>query len=255
LPEEIDDKSKIKQKELEAEAPFEATVIGDKGYIALNDENYVQVFDINTCTPSEKITLPASGASSIKASGDTLLVVLQRLENYMATKPGLLVRIKASTKSIIDEIPLNFYNPQSSILSNGKLYIPSIDDWFSFANSGIEVVDLATGTTDVLITSEQLGGGAYGIALDEKNQIIYAVVYEEWGSLPVKPINLSNKTVESALPNIVDASGGLVFDNVAKKLFIGDSNLKIYDPATKITTAVSQGANVLPPYSLAIVRW
>jgi hypothetical protein len=262
LPEKLCDKGAIKQNLLDAQAPYEAAVIGNKGYIALNDEDYVQVFDIGTCTPSGKINLPIFGAnaSSIKASGDTLFVVLQRLENFSATKPGLLVRIKASTETIIDTIQLKFYNPSSSVLSNGNLYVSSqkynVDYSVDLEKSGVEVVNLVTKTSEVLATGIQLGGGVYGIALDETSQVLYAVVYEYWGSLPIKPITLSSKTIETALPGITDASGGLVFDNIEKKLFVGDnSGLKVYNPVTKTTTAIYEGANALPPYSLAIVRW
>jgi len=143
---------------------------------------------------NEKIDLPISGtgASSIKASGDTLLITLQRLENWSATKPGLLVRIKASTKTVIDTIQLNFYNPSSSVLSNGKLYASlqgayNEDYSIDVTKSGIAVVTLATGISEVLATGTQLGGGAGDIALDEASKILYA------------------KSIGNALPNILNA--------------------------------------------------
>jgi hypothetical protein len=265
LPKKICNESPVKQNSLDAQYPYEAAVIGNKGYIALNDEDYVQVFDINTCTPSEKIKLPISGAnaSSIKASGNTLLVTLQRLENWSATKPGLLVRIDAATKNLIDTIQLKLYNPHSTVLNNGKLYVSSqgvYDVAPSYAvdltKAGVEVVDLAKGTTEILVTGTQLGGGANGIALDEVNQTLYVSVQVVYTNQPVKPVNLANKSVGAALPNIADSFSGLVFDEVGKKLFVGDnSGLKVYSPETRITTAIDEGANALPPYSLAIVRW
>jgi hypothetical protein len=266
LPKKICNASTIKQESLDAQYPYEATVIGSQGYIALNDEDYVQVFNTSTCTPSEKINLPISGAnaSSIKASGNTLLVVLQRLENWSATKPGLLVRIDATTKELIDTIQLKFYNPHSTVLGNGKLYVSSqgsynpLDNYsIDITKAGVEVVDLAKGTTEVLVTGTQLGGGANGIALDEASQTLYVSVQVAYTNQPVKPVNLANKSsVGAALPSIADSFSGLVFDNVAKKLFVGDnSGLKVYSPETKITTAIDEGTNTLPPYSLAIVRW
>ncbi|MDR2555871.1 MAG: hypothetical protein LBC64_10655 [Fibromonadaceae bacterium] len=263
LPQSIGDTSQIKQKRLEADYPYGVTVIGNKGYIALNDVDYVQVFDVSTCTPSEKIDLPISVAnvSTIKASGDTLLLTLQRLENWSATKPGLLVLIKASTKAVIDIIPLNFYNPSSSILSDGKLYISlqgayNEDYSIDVTKTGIEVVDLATGTSEILATGTELGGGAGNIALDEANRILYASVSVTWGSAPVKPINLTAKTVGNVLPDIINASGGLVFDKEGKKLFVGDrsSGLIVYDTALKKTTIIGNQDPNLPPYSLAIIR-
>jgi hypothetical protein len=265
LPKKICNASAIKQKSLDAQYPHEAAVIGTKGYIALNDEDYVQVFDISTCTLGEKINLPISGAnaSSIKVSGDTLLVALQRLENWSATKPGLLVRINANTKNLIDTIQLKLYNPHSTVLNNGKLYVSSQGVYdtnppyaLDFTKAGVEVVDLAKGTTEILVTGTQLGGGANGIALDEANQTLYVSVQVVYMNQPVKPVNLANKSVGAALPNIADSFSGLVFDEVAKKLFVGDnSGLKVYNPETKKTTAIDEGTDALPPYSLAIVRW
>jgi len=252
------------QERLEADNPYEATAIDNKGYIALNDADYVQVFNISTCAPSEKIDLPISGAnaSTIKASGDTLLITLQRLdENWSATKPGLLVRIKASTKTLIDTIQLNFYNPSSSVLSNGKLYVSSQkynDDYsIDLEKSGVEVVDLAKGTSEVLATGTELGGGANDIALDEALQILYVSVYAYYGSAPVRPINLRNKAIGVPLEGITDSFAGIVFDYKSKKLFIADaSGLKFYDPSLIYPTIpIDEGENALPPYSLAIVNF
>jgi uncharacterized protein (TIGR02145 family) len=268
LPGKIGDESTVKQFSLNAQFPYEAAVIGSNGYIALNDNDkkYVQIFNINTCTLGETIDLPAASAASIKANGNTLLVVLQRLNNSLvATDPGLLVRIDATSKALIDTIQLKYYNPHSAVLGNGKLYISSQgtynDDYIASVDvtkAGIEVVDLAKGTTEVLVTGTQLGTGGNSIALDEANQVLYVSAYVQYKNVLVKPINLLSKTVGVALPNITDASGGLVFDDVQKKLFVGDrasmgGGLKFYNPATSTTTSVNGTA--LPPYSLAITRW
>jgi len=214
----------------------------------------------NDDSPPFSVTFDYSAnASTIKASGDTLLVTLQRLENWSATKPGLLVRIKASTKTVIDTIQLNFYNPSSSVLSNGKLYVSSQkyneDYSVDLAKSGVEVVNLATGISEILATGTELGGGANVIALDKSSQILYVSVYEYYGSAPVKPIDLSSKSIGIALPDIADSFGGLVFDDENKKLFVADaSDLKIYNTVTKVTTSVDQNTATLPPYSLAITN-
>jgi hypothetical protein len=260
-PQSIGDASQIKQESLEADNPYEVAVIGSKGYIALYDVDYVQVFDVGTCTPNEKIDLPITDAkaSTIKASGDTLLLTLQRLDvNWSATKPGLLVRIKASTKTLIDTIQLKFYNPSSSVLNKGTLIVAS-SNWGT-GNEGIEVVDLVTKTSEILATGTELGGGVSDIALDEASKILYASVYVGIGNSPVKPINLTTKAVGNALPNISDASGGLVFDKEGKKLFVGDrdkgsgSGLKVYDPVANTTTTIGNQNPIRPPLSLAIIR-
>ncbi|MCL2208355.1 MAG: hypothetical protein FWB90_09755 [Fibromonadales bacterium] len=236
--------------------PYEIAVIGNKGYIAMYDLDYVQEFDPATCLLGEKIDLPIiqANAVSIKASGDILLVIAQRLEFYAATKPGLLIRINASTKALIDTIQLNFYNPGSSVLSNGKLYISSVDDYFSFANAGIEVVDLAAGISEILVTGAELGGGANYIALDEANQILYVSVMDSDYNTPVKSLTLSNKAISADLPGIISSFGGFLLDSETGRLFIADATgLKIYDTASQ--QAISVSGDALPPTSLAIARW
>ncbi|MCL2284571.1 MAG: hypothetical protein FWC26_14750 [Fibromonadales bacterium] len=240
--------------------PSEVVVIGNKGYIALYDLDYVQEFDPATCALGEKIDLPIieANAASIKASGDTLLVIAQRLEFYSATKPGLLIRINASTKTLIDTIQLNLYNPGSSVLSNGKLYVSSQkyndDVSIDLEKSGIEAVDLKTGNSEIIAIGTLLDGGVSNIALDEKNQILYASVYVAYGNAPVKSITLSNKAISIALPGITDSFGGLLLDSETGRLFVADSDeLKIYDTASKQTTAAAGDA--LPTSSLAIARW
>ncbi|MCL2208524.1 MAG: hypothetical protein FWB90_10625, partial [Fibromonadales bacterium] len=105
-----------------------------------------------------------------------------------------------------------------------------------------------------IATGTQLGGGVSSMALDEKNQILYASVYASYGNVPVKPVTLSNKTIGAALPSITDSFGGLLLDSETNRLFIADAeDLKIYDTASKQIIAVS--ANALPPVSLAIARW
>ncbi|GBU25670.1 hypothetical protein R83H12_02325 [Fibrobacteria bacterium R8-3-H12] len=183
----------IKQVKLDDENPYEVVVIGNKGYMVLWDTHYIQEFDPSPsrCSPTGKIPLPelpplqegntsiaSRNPASIKASGDTLLITMQRLEwkpgATMApnTPNGLLVRINATTKTTIDTISLKLWNPSifgSTAISKGKLYIPQNGLWdpgmnlLDLEQAGLEVVDLATGTTEVLITGSELGGAVQAI--------------------------------------------------------------------------------------------
>lgn len=273
------DENAASEQSLEANAnPYDIAFIGDKGYIAMYDLNYVQVFNVNTCALGNKINLPtgATHAASIKANGTTLYVIAQRLNGWTADKPGLLVRINANTGAKIDEIELKLWNPHSSVLSNEKLYVSSVgvyvEDNTYFENypasnkNGIEVVNLAAGTSSVLKDGTALGGAASFLALDEVNQILYATIYDyDNFEEPVIPIDLSDGTPGNSLPDIEHSdfwgNGGLFFDDEDKKLYVGHasnpSGLKIYNPATKKTIDVGgTSAPTLPPYGgMAIVRF
>jgi hypothetical protein len=268
----IGNEKAIKQVRLKGKNPYEAVVIGGKGYMVLWDTDYIQVFDPGACTQTDEIPLPEfPNPNSIKASGDTLLITMQRLEwDNMGMSPktpkGLLVRINATTKTLIDTIQLKLYNPHSTALSKGKLYIaqnglydPNME--IIVDGAGLEAVDLATGTTEVLIAGSELGGGIQSIALDEEEQIMYISVYREWRDAPVIPFDLATKKAGDPLPNVTDSFGGIKFDDVARKLFIGERDLnefglKVYDLATKTTIPIRDNSKYpLPPYSQAIARW
>jgi len=268
LPEKIGDIESMVQQPLGiATNPSHLTVIGNKGYIAFNFTNYLQVFDINTCALGDSINLPIESseawASATAASGNTLLVVLQRLEAYEALNPGLLVRINTDTKKVMDTIQLKLYNPQAIALNNGKLFVASLD-YNDPAKGGIEVVDLSGGKSEILFTGTELGGnGVSSIALN--GTTLYATVTEfdaETFSVvaSVKPINL---TTDEAGAKILgaDEPTELLFDEKTGKLFIADraygkEALKIYNTASgSVTTVTSKGEAALPPYSLAIARW
>jgi hypothetical protein len=183
------------------------------------------------------------------------------------TPPGLLVRMKTSGE-FIDTISLKLHNPFGPIiLNNGKLYIPQNGLWDHSMNlldnsmAGLEVVDLATGETEVLISGIVLGGGLQSLALDEENQILYLFVYREWTNAPVIPFDLKTNTAGEPLPNVVDAFGGIKWDDVGKMLFIGERELnkyglKVYNPATNETIKIRDDTKYpLPPYSQTIERW
>jgi DNA-binding beta-propeller fold protein YncE len=193
---------------------------------------------------------------------------MQRLnEASEAMEPGLLVRLQASTGKVIDQIELLYRNPAQGLLHNGKLYVASLRynapydpaNEVDLANSGIEVVDLATGTTESVASGAELGGGASSLALDAKNSILYASVYAMWGSVPVKPIALAGNTVGEALPKVVDAFNGLAFDAQSGTLYIADSDyagaaVKAWD-GTTLSTVKDNAAIPLSPYSLLMVNF
>ncbi|MCL2282425.1 MAG: hypothetical protein FWC26_03820, partial [Fibromonadales bacterium] len=269
------DEDAVKSTNLETGAnPYDIAFINDKGYIALYGKTYLQVFDINTCELGNKIDLPATAthAASIKADGNTLLVVAQRLVGFDATQPGLLVRINASTEAKIDEIELKLWNPYSSVLSNGKLYVSAqgaMDAYWEYPGTnvnGIEVVDLSAKTSTILKDGIALSGSASFLTLDEANQVLYVTVDDpdEYEQL-VKSVDLSSGTITSIKPDDIWnanmwGNGSLLFDNGSQKLFIGDAieRLNIYDPKTNSLTAVSgsKGAGIMPPYTtMAVVRF
>jgi hypothetical protein len=248
--------------------PYDAVVVDDQGWLVLNSTSYLQKFDPSDCSLDAKVDLSAyqqkgevgPHASKILVTGDTLLVVLQRLKSYTPDLPGLLVRLNAQTGKVIDTLQLLYHNPSDALLYNGKLIVASsgntMDTKTQDNTRGIEIVDLATGKTTSLVDGVKLGGGAALIALDEANEILYTSVYVAWGTQPVKAVDLAKKTVGTAIDGIGDSSGEIYFDNKAGLLYVGDRTtgtaaLKIYD-GSKLSSVAS---DALPPYDVLVARW
>jgi len=258
--------------------PFDVAVSGGKAWVTLASASYLQAFNPTTCALGDKVDLSAyqqagelsSNASAIVASGDTLLVLVQRLKSEVSaagwtmlnpTLPGLLVRIDARTASVLDTIQLLYRNPAAAILHKGKLYVAGsgnlMDATTSDATRGLEVVDLATAKTTSLADGVALGGGAAAIALDEASGVLYTSVYAAYGNQPVKPVSLATGAVGAALPGVADSFGELAFDAKTGLLYIGDRTfgaeaLKVYNGST--VQNVGAG-NALAPYDLQVTHW
>jgi len=269
-----------------ASNPYDIAFIGNNGYIAQYGLNYIQVFSVSTCKKTTTIPLPittndtANGATinaaSIKASGNTLLVVAQRWIKYptdtdstnRAADKGIVYFIDATNPTSTSRVQLKYKNPLSSVLTGGKLYVGSGWDLYSSIKQdscGIEYVNVSSKSGDTLVSARRLGGGATDIVLGESGYL-YTTVYINWGNVLVKQVSLSNGTPSAQVPSVNNATC-LVYDNEKKNLFIGNGTPG--DPNTPVpslkfynTTAGTADVNnskttdgALPPYSLAIVRY
>jgi len=165
--------------------PYDIAFIGNTGYIAQYGIDSVQIFDATNCQLNGRIGLPSTipvqyssssvvataNAASIKTDGTKLYVVMQTWKSYPDTATnGALVRINLTSGYPRDSMLLNYYNPQSSILNNGNLYIASAWDLtappYGFgiipAVSGVEVVNSVAGTSPQstpFVSGTTLNGG------------------------------------------------------------------------------------------------
>lgn len=208
-----------------------------------------------------------------EVSGDTLFALYQRLDGYNSPAiPGLLAMYKLSNGDLLDTIKLAKMNPFGMKFANGKLYVAStgafnyvFDDEGNYDHSetgtddarGIEVVDLAKKKSSMVVDGKKLGGGVYGFAVDAKNGVAYAAVYEADGNVPLVAVDLEKKSVKK-IKGVSDVEGSLFFDDASEVLYVGEraygkSALYAYEDGelNKVETATE---DVLPPYSITVVR-
>jgi len=275
--------------------PYDIAFIGDKGYIAQYGIDSVQIFNTDDCSlVSGQIPLPSNipviyssssaptttNAVSIKTDGTDLYVVMQTWINYPTSSPsngqpgnGALVRVNPNPGSgTRDSMLLNFYNPQSSVLSGNTIYIAStnnLDTAINGALSGIEYVSIGGSlvgkTSDTLTTGTRLNSGVDvgPTSMVLGNSVLWTIVYASWGNAIVQAIDISSGNVVYTVPTTsVNAASCLAYDSVSTNLFIGNGNpfttysLISWDlSSTPTTIGNSSAAPVYAPYSLAIVRW
>lgn len=205
-----------------------------------------------------------------EVSGDTLFALFQRRgDNFK--NPGLLGLYKLSSGDLLDTIRLAKKNPFAMAFAKGKLYVASTGvmepvfngDEYAYTETkaddarGIEVVDLSKKKTSMVLDGKKLGGGVYGFAVDAKNGIAYAAIYKSDANVPLVEVDLEAKSVKT-IEGVSDVEGSLFFDEKDEVLYIGDRNYS--DPAVytyedgKLTKVKTATKDVLPPYSIAIVR-
>lgn len=166
--------------------------------------------------------------ADLEVSGDTLFAVFQRQnDDYSISHNGLLAMYKLSDGTLLDTIQLATQNPSAVKVAGGNVYVATAGAYDAFYNlpaddkRGIEKVDLKKKTSSLFISATKLGGGVQDFVVDKKNNMGYATVYYGYGSVAVAEINLATGSVMT-LPDFVDASGSLEFDESTSTLYVGD---------------------------------
>ena len=201
----------------------------------------------------------------LEVSGDTLFALFQRYYtegwNSVFEVPGLLAMYKLNNGDLLDTIWLETKNPTAMGFVKGKLYVASMgeynDSYGTDADNtrGIELVDLSKKKSSLFVGGETLGGGIYDFVVDSKNALAYAVIYKFYGSAPIAKVNLADGSFE--MLSINDAEGSLALDGNGV-LYAGDRSYGaeaayVYE-AGVVTKIAAASADVLPPYSIAIVK-
>lgn len=192
--------------------------------------------------------------------GDTLFALLQRLDMYQVTSPGLVVLIDANAGTILDTIRLKTGNPSTFTLVNGDLWVSTQGgynaDYGLDADSerGIERVDIKNKKSVLEVSGEELGGGVSFMVVDIEAKVLYASVMSPIGTYSLQQVSLDDNSVK-AVDGIDDSSGSLFWDAESALLFIGDRSygaerLLVYN-GTSVKTI--KGDNVLPPSNISIV--
>jgi hypothetical protein len=162
----------------------------------------------------------------------------------------------ASTGELKKTIELATKNPQKMTFFKDELYVATLGEYNDLSGTdaddkrGIEKVDLTAKKSELIISGEKLGAGAY--SLTEDNGIAYVATLKAWGSSPIVKVDLESKKV-TKIDGITDAQWSVAYKNGV--LYVGDhvnSEAKVYVYKDSKLTALETPEGALPTYSIAL---
>jgi len=237
------------------------------GWIALSGRAQLLAFNPETGALTDSVSLAqfsqegenSPNPTSLVLKGDTLCVIMQRLQMWDPTMPGLVALLNAKTGALIDTLQLKGSNPNGAVLVGSKLYIANSGSSMNAtidATKSLDVVDLSTGSVAVFVSGATLGGGPSGLTVDAASGILYVGVYKDFGDEPVAAVRIVDQSV-SEIAGVVDSFGGLAYDSVAGLLYVGDREfgkeaVKVWNGSTLQTL---DGHSSLPAYGIAVASY
>lgn len=250
---------------------------GNKAYISAYTNNTgLYEVDLSTGNIVDSIDLSGyayndqnfPGVEQLLYKDGKIYAGIQRQNAYSVDTTGIIAIINTSDNSIEGDIELQHGNPMSITELSGKIYVCSHGPYgytndegtyISATNDnlrGIELLDLETLTSSVVVNGEELGGAPAALVGTDANNA-YISIYKAWGSQPIAKINLETKTI-SEYTEVVNAFGGLFYDSEVG-LLIGEqsaadskSGLYIFNDNTFSSLL---GASLVQPYGFSVANY
>ncbi|QJX46181.1 YncE family protein [Hymenobacter taeanensis] len=179
-------------------------VVGERGYVVLNNSKKVQVLDLKTLqAQGDAITGFEQPRYAIAAATDKVYVT----EWVALGQPGRVAVLDTRTNKITKTIPVG-RQPEQLLLANGKVYV---------ANSDENTISVINPTTDAVETTLTVQDGPSSMVLDQAGAIwVLCGGITRYGGAPSYPVLSStpanlvrlNTTTPAASVTLPFAKGG-----------------------------------------------
>lgn len=196
-------------------------------------------------------------ANDLQLAGSDLYVLLQRRNGYNPGAPSLILKINTATDAVVDTIPLQFKNGYGMAYADGALYVSNPGSSYSIGDGAIEKVELSTKVVSTVIDETTLGGNPSQI-VHKSGSRFYITNYIEWKNTKVVEIDVATGTAVATLPGLKDAFGGIYYDDVEGKLYVGERDatemgIRVFKDNVQVGSTI-KSSNSLPSTGMAIVR-
>ncbi len=237
-----------------------------KAYICNLDEPKITVFNPSNGSVIKNIDIssftyrPDSNnspyANAMEIVGSDLYVMLQRRNGWNPGAATMLLKVNTSTDSILDSIALQYKNGHSMAYYNGSMYVSNPGSFFN-ADGAIEKVVLSTKSVTTVITETDLGGKPNQI-VHKSGNVFYVQNYIGWKDVKVVELDASTGTVSVTLPGVKDGFGGIYYDSVASRLYVGERDttemgVRVFENNIQVGATIKSSAS-LPPNGMIVVR-
>ncbi|MFP4164123.1 MAG: YncE family protein [Chitinispirillaceae bacterium] len=238
-----------------------------KAYVSNMNEPNITVFNPSTGEIISHIDISAYTympdsnsspyANDLQLVGADLYVMLQRRNGFNPGAVTLLLKIDTAEDEVADTIPLQFKNGYEMAYNDGALYICNPGSSFSTGDGAVEKVDLSTNKVSTVIDETALGGNPNRI-VHKSGSRFYITNYIDWKNVSVVEIDAESGTVVTVLPKVKDAFGGIHYDAVDEKLYVGERDtdemgVRVYQNNKQVGSTI-KGSNSLPPTDITVVR-
>ncbi len=238
-----------------------------KAYISNNNEPKITIFNPLTGTVVSHIDIssytfrPDSNyspyANDLQLVGSDLYALLQRRNGFNPGASTLILKINTSTDAIVDTISLQYKNGYAMAYADGALYVSNPGSAFVSGDGAIEKVDLATNAISTVIDETALGGSPNQI-IHKSGSRFYVSNYIGWKNVKVVEIDAASGTIISTLPGVKDAFGGIYYDTIDNKLYIGERDsvemgIRVFKDNAQIGLTL-KSTNSLPSTGMVVVR-
>ena len=196
-------------------------------------------------------------ANDLQLVGSDLYVLLQRRNGYNPGAPSLILKINTITDAVTDTIPLQFKNGYAMAYADGALYVSNPGSSYSTGDGAIEKVVLSTKAVSTVINETTLGGNPNQI-IHKRGSHFYVQNYIAWKNEKVLEIDAATGSVIIILPNINDAFGGIYYDDIDCRLYVGERDateigVRVFKDNVQVGSII-KSKNSLPPTGMVIVR-
>lgn len=190
--------------------------------------------------------------------GRRAYVSLQRLTNFVAGKPGLLVVIDTDTDEVVDSIELTGSDPfaetKGLTVRDGSILVSDVG-LFGVNDGGIERVDLTTGASAGYVVTEAQAGGDITDFVYASDTLVYLIISKADFSTALIAYDLGTQQVTQTLAagNIADIEINSRGELFASDRTIGASGVRIFRASDGTALLANPLDTGLPPFDIVFV--